>query len=343
MAETQKILVTMTCPSCGGQVEYEEGEELVLCKFCESVFALTTDEGINKVMYKLTVEKDKALDKVKAWFSNGPKAQDLPTTAVITEAYPLYLPFWRLIARGKACVCGIEEQRRGKDNERVEIPHEALINREYIYSEIACEPGDLGIQSIVLPERAEAISIDDQNIVTFGVTKSRDEAYDIGGNSIKNSAILDGSAKMSKVYFSKAFFFPKAFTLIYYPFWIVRYQYQERDYFATVDGITARVVSGRAPGNAGSQSTAAGIGGAVAGGVVGLGIGMAVVTDGSELGIGMLVIGMVAAVALLGYFYTRFRYGDEILEGALDGKGLKTGRTQTKIQTVYNETYDHFN
>jgi hypothetical protein len=81
----------------------------------------------------------------------------------------------------------------------------------------------------------------------------------------------------------------------------------------------------------------------VAGGVAGLGIGMAVVTDGSELGIGMLVIGMVAAVALLGYFYTRFRYGDEILEGALDGKGLKTGRTQTKIQTVYNETYDHFN
>ena len=333
----------MTCPSCGGQVECEEGEELVLCKFCESVFALTTDEGINKVMYKLTVEKDKALDKVKAWFSDGPKAQDLPTTAVITEAYPLYLPFWRLIARGKACVCGIEEQTRGKDNERVEIPHEALINREYIYSEIACEPGDLGIRSIILPERAEAISIKDQNIVTFGVTKSRDEAYDIGGNSIKDSAIQDGSAKMSKVYFSKSFFFPKAFTLIYYPFWIVRYKYQERDYFATVDGITARIVSGRAPGNAGSQSTAAGIGGALAGGVAGLGIGMVVATDGADLGVGMLIIGLIAAVALLGYFYTRFRYGDEILEGALDGKGLKTGRTQTKVQTVYNETYDHFN
>jgi len=342
MSETQKILVTMTCPSCGGQVQCEEGEDLVICKFCDSVFALMSDEGINKVMYRLTVDKNKALEKVKAWYSNGPKAKDLPTTAVVTEAYPLYLPFWRLIARGKACVCGIEIQRRGKDNETVEIPHEALINRKYVYSEIACEPGDLGIKSIVIPERAEAIPIEDQNIVTFGVTKSRDEAYVTGGNAIQESAILDGSVKLDKVYFSKAFFFPKAFTLVYYPFWVVRYQYQERDYFATVDGITARVVSGRAPGNAGSQSTAAGIGGALAGGAVGIGLGAAVMIE-EEGGIGALIVGIIIAVFLLGYFYKRFRYGDEILEGDLEGKGLKNGRTIAKVQTIYNETYDHFN
>ncbi len=266
MSETQKILVSMTCPSCGGQVQCEEGEDLVICKFCESVFALTTDEGVNKVMYKMTVDKDKDLAKVKAWFGTGPKAKDLPNTAEVTEAYPLYLPFWRLIARGKACVCGIEEQRNGKDNQKVEIPREALINREYIYSEIACEAGDLGIQSIVIPERAEAISYDDQEIVTFGVTSSRDAAYDIGGKAIRQTAVKDGSARMDKVYFSQSFFFPRAFTLVYYPFWIVRYAYEGRTYFATVDAISAHVVSGRAPGNAGSQSTAAGIGGAISGG-----------------------------------------------------------------------------
>lgn len=184
MSEAQKILVSMTCPSCGGQVQCEEGEDLVLCKFCESVFTLTTDEGSNKVMYKMTVDKDKALAKVKAWFGTGPKAKDLPNTAQVTEAYPLYLPFWRLIARGKACVCGIEEQRTRKDNQKVEIPREVLINREYIYSEIACEAGDLGIQSIVIPDRAEAISYDDQEIVTFGVTSSRDAAYEVGGKAI---------------------------------------------------------------------------------------------------------------------------------------------------------------
>ena len=158
MIEAQKNLVSMTCPSCGGQVQSEEGQDLVFCKVCESVFALTTDEGANKVMYKMTVDKDKALAKVKAWFGTGPKANDLQKTAAFTEAYPMYLPFWLLIARGKASVSSdIEEQRTGKDTQKVEIPREALVNREYIYSEIACEAGDLGIQSIVIPDRAEAI------------------------------------------------------------------------------------------------------------------------------------------------------------------------------------------
>lgn len=342
MSEAQKILVSMTCPSCGGQVQCEEGESLVLCKFCESVFALTTDEGANKVMYKMTVDKDKAYAKVREWWKKGPKAQDLVQTAQVTEAYPLYLPFWRLIARGKACVCGIEEERRGKDDQKVEIPREALINREYIYSEIACETGDLGIQSIVIPERAEAIAYDNQEIVTFGVTSSRDSAYEKGGQAIRQAAVEDGGARMDKIYFSKSFFFPKAFTLVYYPFWIIRYSYEGRTYFATVDGITARVVSGRAPGNAGSQSTAAGVGGALSGGLAGLGIGLVIVTEGTDAGIGVLVVGVVAAVILLGYFYNRFRYGDEILEGTVNGKGLKSGRAQKKVQPVYNETYDYF-
>lgn len=141
---------------------------------------------------------------------------------------------------------------------------------------------------------------------------------------------------------TKVYFFPKAFTLIYYPFWIVRYTYEGRTYFATVDGISAHVVSGRAPGNAGSQSTSAGIGGAVSGGAVGLGLGLVIATQGADVGVGVLVVGVVAAIALIGYFYKRFRYGDEIMEGALNGKGLKSGRTQEKVQSIHNETYDYF-
>ncbi len=75
---------------------------------------------------------------------------------------------------------------------------------------------------------------------------------------------------------------------------------------------------------------------------MGLGIGLAIVTEGTDVGIGVLVVGVVAAIALLGYFYNRFRYGDEILEGALKGKGLKSGQTQEKVQPIYNETYDYF-
>lgn len=347
MSEAQKILISMTCPACGGQVECEEGQELVICKFCDSVFALSSDEGIGKVMYKSTVTKDTANKKVKEWFKTGPKAKDLPSKAEITECYPLYLPFWRLIARGKACVCGVEIKKGSDKQPDRRIPHEALINREYIYSEIACDTGDLGIKAIRIPERAQAITYDDRQIVTFGVTASRSDAFESGCAEIKHEAIEDGKTNMDEVNFTKAFVFPKAFTLVYYPFWIVRYKYDERDYFATVDAITGVIASGRAPGDAGSQSTSSGIGGTVAGGVLGIGLGLAVKffedPDMGEVAIGALVIGLVASIFIFGYFYKRFRYGDEILVGALEGKGLKTSSGTQKIQTVYKETYDYIN
>ena len=37
-------------------------------------------------------------------------------------------------------------------------------------------------------------------------------------------------------------------SMIYYPVWVVRYTYQDRMYMATVDGVTGRMLSGRAPG-----------------------------------------------------------------------------------------------
>ena len=43
--------------------------------------------------------------------------------------------------------------------------------------------------------------------------------------------------------------FPEDTGLIFYPIWMARYKYQERMYFATVDGITGKVLSGRAPGD----------------------------------------------------------------------------------------------
>ncbi len=343
MSETRKILVSMTCPSCGGQVQCEEGEQLVLCKFCNSVFSLGSDKGSGRVMYNIAVDREKALAKVRAWMGDGPKAPDLPSTAIISEAYPLYLPFWRLMGRGKACVCGVEIQRGGKDEPDREIPRESLINREYIYSDIACDPGDLGISAIRIPESAEAVSFDDEAIVTFGVTESRDDAYATGVNAIKSEAVQDGTQGIDRVSFSKSFFFPKGFTLVYYPFWIIRYKYEDRDYFATVDGITARVLSGRAPGNAGSQSTAAGLGGALSGGAIGLGLGAMVMLGMSELGIGIGIGGLVAGIAILFFAYNRFRYGDEIIEGAVKGEGVQVGRKERNVQTVHDKTYDMFN
>lgn len=343
MSGVTKIVVSLTCPHCGGQVESEEGESLVICKYCDSVFSLTMDEGIGRVMYRLDVTREKAETRFREWLGEGPKAKNLAQKAEISEAYPIYLPFWRLVGRGKACVCGMEIQKGDKDKPDRRIPHESLINREYIYSDIACDPGDLGITAIRIPDHAAAVQFDDESVVTFGVTESRDDAYTAGSELIKQAAIADGRRSMDEVYFAKSFFFEKAFSLVYYPFWIIRYTYEERAYFAVLDGITAQVISGRAPGNAGSQSTAAALGGTFSGAVFAACIFLGIFLGAVEAIALLFAFGLLAAAGIIGLAYTRFRYGDEILEGAMNGKGLKRGRKQRTLETNYESTYDMFN
>jgi hypothetical protein len=316
---TGKILIAMTCPSCGGSVQCEEGERLVICRFCETVSAITGDEGTNRLMYRLSVTKQASLNAVKAWMKQRPKAPDLAETAEFTEVYPLYLPYWRLIGRGKAAVCGVRTTI-DSDGDVERIPEENLVNEEYIYSTLACDAGDIGIPAIPVPENAEAVSCENAaGIVTFGIETSRDEAYRKGSEAVREEVLRKGRAGIDEVSFSKAFFFPKSFTLVYYPFRIARYRYQERDYFAVTDGITGEVVSGRAPGSIGHQSLAAGGGGAIAGGVFGisLGFGAASIILGA--------FGLVLAFFILRDSYHRFRYGDEVITGSLSGKGVQSG------------------
>ncbi len=214
MSETAKLLVTMTCPSCGGQILCEEGESLALCKYCDSVFSLDAEEGVAQVMYKLTVTTKEAEESVKNWMTYGAMAENLNKDTEIAEIYPIYLPFWRLISRGKACVCGYEEHKDGDGHTR-RTPREALINREYVYNDIACMPGDLGIDSNRIRAKAQEVSFDEGDMVTFAATLSKDDSYQNGCEAIIAEAIDDGKRTMDNVTFSKGFCFPKGFTKVY--------------------------------------------------------------------------------------------------------------------------------
>lgn len=361
-----KLLVGLTCPSCGGQITLEEGENLACCKFCGSFFALDAEEGVSRIMYKMTKTSADAENAVKAWMKSGKMAADLVQSAKISEITAAHLPFWRLVGRGKACVCGYSEHR-DKDGRVSKHPHEALINREYIYSEIACDAGDLGIKTIRIPKTAEAVSADTSSISAFGVTVSKDECYKKGHEAICNQAIRDGGGAMNeknignikisypslskgathldKVTISKAFCIPKGFSLVYYPFYIVRYDYHGRNYVATVDGVTGNIVSGRAPGNTSRQSWFAGAGGAIAGTLAGAGTALFPklnVGDIVLLAVFVAVVSYVIASLIIAFSWIQFRDGGEILTGYAKGRGISQGKQAAVVETVPAKAYDYF-
>ena len=360
-----KVVVGLTCPACGGQITLEEGDGLACCKFCGSFFALDAEEGVSKIMYRMEKTADDAKAAAKAWMKSGKTAPNLENLAEFTEVSAAYLPFWRLIARGKACVCGYTETRDSKGN-TTRHPHEALVNREYIYSEIACDAGDLGVRSIQLPEGARAVSADITDIPAFPVTVSKDECWQNGHAAIRKQAIKDGGGEMQegdiagfkfkystsfskrptldKVTFSKAFCIPKGFSLIYYPFYIVRYDFQGRSYMVTVDGISGTVISGRAPGNAGRQSWFAGIGGAVAGTIAGVATASFSFFTGEDakVAIAIIIFGYVFAGILIAIAWKQFRDGGEVLTGYAKGRGISHGKQVSMIETMSADMFDYY-
>ena len=62
-----KVVVGLTCPTCGGQITLEEGDGLACCNFCGSFFALDAEAGVSKIMYRMEKTTDNAKAAVMAW------------------------------------------------------------------------------------------------------------------------------------------------------------------------------------------------------------------------------------------------------------------------------------
>jgi hypothetical protein len=323
------ISVNLSCPSCGGAIAVEEGSRLTNCKYCDALLSLAGEGGVFKTTYKNNVNDQQASQILKGWFSHGLKARDLPQKAALKELYPIYLPFWRYSARAAGWVCGYEERRRTDSQGRTTVERinmERMVHRDFDWSQIACDTGDLGIRSLK-NLRGEAVLHDDGSIPIYEATTSSTDAQNLGEQAVRNMA--RASAGVPHITFEKIHVIQRALVLTHYPVWIGRYEYAGRSYFATVDGVTGSTLSGRAPGDPLYQSAIM-TGGSAAGGII-AGIGLSPFVGGEAKWI-MLGVGIVIFAAS----YLFFRHGSEIVEGDIkkDYLGGGLGDIAHNIQGV---------
>jgi len=310
------ISVSMNCPNCGGTLSLEEGSRTTTCPYCTMLLEVQGDDGVRKIMLTNNTGKDKAVAAVKAWWKEGFKARDLKLKGEVTECYPIYVPFWKLKARVMGWVCGYNVRKTKNSTEKV--PKETMVSRYIDWNQVACDPGDIGIEHLRGLE-GNAVLHDEGSIPTFEATTSYTDAKAKGLEFVRNDAV--SGAGISHRTFVKLHIFPKDMALVYYPVWIVRYKYSDRMYFATVDGVNGRVLSGRAPGDFLWRSLIM-TGGMAAGG---FGTMLGLLTIGA-LGCGQssAVIGLIVIAACLGaaYFSYRFyRYGSEVTTGDIKSDG----------------------
>ena len=311
---TDGISLNMSCPSCGGTVTSVEGQSAMKCSYCRSLLYIEGDRGVFTVMFRNNLDQNRARGSLRKWFTKGYKARDLPEKAQITEVYPIYIPFWRLIGRAAGWVCGYRVERRTDSEGRShtkKVPLEKMVFRDFEWSAIACDPGDIGVKR--LPgTRGQMISHEEGGIPTFEATTSADDARSEGVESIRHKAI--NSADVPNITFQRMHVLPRYLGLTFYPIWMARYTYKGRTYFATLDGVVGSSLSGRAPGDPLYQSLAL-VGGAVAGGII-AGLSGSAITMG--LDVEFSALGVIAGLVIFIAAFLFFRHGSEITEGDIE-------------------------
>ncbi len=306
----------------------DEGENTVICNYCNSTLFVEGDKGVTTIAFRLKALRDSAVTSSQGWWKHGLKARDLKTTGKITEVYPIFLPFWKTITMVAGWICGYEERRHtdSKGNVTVErIPKESMILQDYVFSEIACDPGDLGIRTMK-NFMGETGFTDFEMIPTFEATTSKDDAV----TKAKNDALAKAraSAHVPHVTFERVHVFPKALTMIYYPVWVVRYNYRDRMYMDTVDGVTGQVLSGRAPGDPMYQSLAVTAGTFFGGLAAFAGILL------GEADYRIALAGVGAGLVILFIAYRFFRHGSEIVQGEFKEKKASLGSSMKQLGDV---------
>ncbi|MDQ1372556.1 MAG: hypothetical protein QG582_1474 [Candidatus Thermoplasmatota archaeon] len=322
------ISIGLNCPACGGAISVTEGEDTTPCQYCGSMLFIEGDKGVSTIAFTNKVAPPNAVASAQAWWTRGFKARDLKTVGQVTETYPIYLPFWRAWTRVAGWVCGYEERRHTDKNGRVtveRIPKEVMVLQDYNFSEIACDPGDLGIRTLRNFVGNTSFA-DFEMIPTFEATTSKDDAVTHAKNDALSRA--RSGARVPHVTFERLHVLPRRLSMIYYPIWVVRYKYRDRMYMTTVDGVTGQTMSGRAPGDPLFQSLAVTAGTSVGGLIAAAGL---IFSGGTtEIAVGGLVVG----AAILYMTYRFFRHGSEIIEGEFKEKKASAKQTLNDLGSI---------
>jgi hypothetical protein len=307
----------LVCPNCAGIVPVPEGARVVECPFCHFSSLVQGERGVYRWQVRNKVVRDKAVETVRGFWRGFNKARDLPREAKIKDVFLVYLPYWRLHAFVVGWIFG--RVRKDKDETK---PVEVEIFQEMAWNDAALNVAEYGVHSVAIS--ADNLEPYDEELLrnealVFEPTESRTEAMSEAEQHFIYRA--RNLRSLTSRFFEHYEFLNPRFSTVYYPLWVVRYEYKKRNYQTVVDGVSNKLLYGKAPGNTIYRALML---------VVGLALGNFILVNGFILGVlglsvagddeagAFLLIPLAIGVGLIGFGYRAFRYGEEVehIEGS---------------------------
>lgn len=248
-----KLLAGLTCASCAGTIDVQEGLTNIVCRYCGTPVAVVGERGVVRLMVLDRVDRSAAGLAVRRWFAKGiRKAPALRREARLEETFLAFFPFVRARFDIVGWVLGFKEHRRKRGNrwvterEPVEVQVERSVDRTMASADMA----EFGVQRVNLAGD-ELAPVDDELLRSRGMVFRPQRAPAEVGEALTRAALqhIEGSGGVDHVTFSWFAVIRKRIAVVYYPLWVIRYSFRGQTYQALVDAEDGTLAYGKAPGN----------------------------------------------------------------------------------------------
>lgn len=311
----------LSCPSCGGVLDAAVGLRVVPCPFCGKTLLAAGALGTERLAVMPEVDAARAATVARNWLGSGwNKDPGLRREAMTRESFLCFIPFFRVRADVVGHALGTEQRTRtvgsGKNRrtETYEVDVEKQVKQSFDRTSAAVNVGEWGVQQVNLAGD-RLVPFDPEGCSRLGMifppTGSQPEMVERTLASFRDEA--DPAKGLKRVRLKFLATLRERVALVFYPLWIVRYEFRGRSYQVAVDAQDGSLAYGKAPGND-LYRAAVMVGSQAAAGFVFTTI-LQLLLDSSDNGCGPLVFAGLAAGAILAWGWRRFRYGGVVIEG----------------------------
>ena len=246
---TPDALKGLSCPRCGGMISIPEGQAIVLCPFCDLRSVVRGEHGVRRYQVPNRIDRKQAESAFKKFLNNNfAIAGSVKREGHLTEVMLMQLPFWVTWGRAVGWVFG--RKKVGSDKNRHFEPREVKVVQEMTWNTAACEVGEFGVNQIGLENRPlepyDSTALHHSGMVfepTNSAVEALQQARSLFEEEVNRKADLDQIGQTFVRILN-----PRQ-GLVYYPLWVMRYEYRGRSFQVVVDGYSGETLYGKAPGN----------------------------------------------------------------------------------------------
>lgn len=304
----------LLCPKCASTVSVPEGLRVTHCQNCDyTLYVQGEDRGVRKWQIHGDINKESVKKELTRFYRGIDKARDLKREAQVKELFLAYLPYWRVRAIVAGWRFGTVKVKRDKST--YHKPVEREVYDEMHWNDAATDVSEFGVHRVKVHHN-QLEPYDSERLHAEGMVFEPTESYTDAMAEAEAYFIQEGRrSKLDSTTFERFHFLRKQLSIVYYPLWIARYAYRDRNYTVVFDGIEGKMLYGKAPGNVFYRAAAL---------VISMALGNLVLVNGSALilsGFGdseeggallALLFPLIFAIAIIQFGWRRFRYGEEV-------------------------------